>query len=109
MLHIQVQYTHYIEPQQQRSCGLTPHRYTQTHMRTHVPCLLSAAQQAVQDALPEGWTLLTSLHLLGVDGVSLTTTTQRGCKFEADILVLNEQGVAVAIVEGEQVLLHAGS
>jgi hypothetical protein len=44
--------------------------------------------------------LLTSLHLLGVDGQQLTTT-QRGCKYEADMLVLDQRGVAVAIIEGE--------
>jgi hypothetical protein len=54
--------------------------------------------QAVIKALPEGWTLLTSLHLLGVDGQVLTD--QKGCKYEVDMLVLDERGVAVAIIEG---------
>jgi hypothetical protein len=54
--------------------------------------------QAVIKALPEGWTLLTSLHLLGVDGQVLTDQT--GCKYEVDMLVLDERGVAVAIIEG---------
>lgn len=62
-------------------------------------CVHLLCPQAVRDALPEGWTLLTSLHLLGVDGQQLTTT-QRGCKYEADMMVLDQQGVAVAIIEG---------
>lgn len=57
----------------------------------------------MREALPPGWSLLTSLHLLGVDG-QLLTTVQRGCKFEADMLVLDQQGVAVAIIEGESVV-----
>ena len=50
-------------------------------------------------ALPRGWTLLNSLHVVGVGG-ELVTTTQRGCKFEIDMLVLDEMGVAVAVIEG---------
>lgn len=75
---------------------LLPHSYRDNTLCTCFACVL----QAVRDALPEGWTLLTSLHLVGVDGQCLTTTP-RGCKFEADMLVLDQQGVAVAIIEGE--------
>lgn len=63
---------------------------------------LPPCYQAVQQALPEGWTLLTSLHLVGVDGQVLPTSTSKGVKFEVDMFVLNEQGMAVAIIEGEQ-------
>lgn len=91
-------------------------RWAQLPLRPCVRTLMPAAyhvlppliacgvvQQAVQEGLPEGWTLLSSLHLLGVDEEVLTTT-QRGCKFEADMLVLNKLGVAVAIVEGKHIL-----
>lgn len=72
-----------------------------TFCRPLIAC--GVVQQAVQEGLPEGWTLLSSLHLLGVDGEVLITA-QRGCKFEADMLVLNELGVAVAIIEGKHIL-----
>jgi hypothetical protein len=56
-----------------------------------------AAVAVLQQSLPAGWSLLPSLHLLGVDGEAFVV--QQGCKYEADMLVLDEQGVAVAIVE----------
>jgi uncharacterized membrane protein YgcG len=60
--------------------------------------LMEAAAVAVlQQSLPSGWSLLPSLHLLGADGRAFVI--QAGCKYEADMLVLDEQGVAVAIVE----------
>jgi hypothetical protein len=56
----------------------------------------------VQDALPPGWSLLTNLHLLGVDDVPLASP-QRGCKYEVDMLVLDDSGLGVAIIEGARV------
>jgi hypothetical protein len=56
-----------------------------------------AAVAVLQQSLPAGWSLLPSLHLLGVNGDAFVV--QQGCKYEADMLVLDEQGVAVAIVE----------
>uniref|UniRef100_A0A383W7Z9 Uncharacterized protein n=1 Tax=Tetradesmus obliquus TaxID=3088 RepID=A0A383W7Z9_TETOB len=57
----------------------------------------AAAVAVLQQSLPAGWSLLPSLHLLGADGQAFVV--QQGCKYEADMLVLDEQGVAVAIVE----------
>jgi hypothetical protein len=56
-----------------------------------------AAVAVLQQSLPAGWSLLPSLHLLGADGEAFVV--QQGCKYEVDMLVLDEQGVAVAIVE----------
>ncbi|KAF6255428.1 hypothetical protein COO60DRAFT_211451 [Scenedesmus sp. NREL 46B-D3] len=56
-----------------------------------------AAIAVLQQSLPPGWSLLPSLHLLGADGQAFVV--QQGCKYEADMLVVDEQGVAVAIVE----------
>jgi hypothetical protein len=53
--------------------------------------------QVLQDALPAGWFLLPSLHLLGADHQLFAG--QQGCKYEVDMLILDDQGVAVAIVE----------
>jgi hypothetical protein len=56
-----------------------------------------AAVAVLQQSLPAGWSLLPSLHLLGADGQAFVV--QQGCKYEVDMLVLDEQGIAVAIVE----------
>jgi hypothetical protein len=56
-----------------------------------------AAAAVLQQSLPAGWSLLPSLHLLGADGEAFVV--QQGCKYEVDMLVLDEQGIAVAIVE----------
>eukprot|EP00775_Hariotina_reticulata_P005187 gene5187-5425_t len=53
--------------------------------------------QVLQDALPAGWFLLPSLHLLGADHQLFAG--QQGCKYEVDMLILDDQGVAVAVVE----------
>lgn len=53
--------------------------------------------QVLQSSLPAGWSLLPSLHLLGADGEQFQV--EQGCKYEVDILVLDEQGTAVAVVE----------
>ncbi|KAF8063099.1 hypothetical protein HT031_003938 [Scenedesmus sp. PABB004] len=58
----------------------------------------AAALASLRRALPRGWALLPSLHLLGVDGAAFEGV-QPGCKYEADMVVLDEAGVGVAVVE----------
>lgn len=60
-------------------------------------CCAHALLQVLQSSLPAGWSLVNSLHLLGADGE--TFQVEQGCKYEVDMLVLDEEGIAVAVVE----------
>lgn len=51
----------------------------------------------LEASLPAGWSLIPSLHLLGADGAIFQV--EQGCKYEVDMLVLDDGGVAVALVE----------